>query len=947
MLRIFTIVLVLLLLAAPITGWWLCQRALPVTDGVVTLEPLMHGAQIRFDDRGIPYVEASSDRDLWLVEGYVHASDRIFQMDMLRRAARGQMSEVFGDQCLVDDKLMRTVGISKLADAELKKLSQDVRAYLDAYAMGVNEYLRRNVKTLPLEFAMLAYRPEPWKPADTLCVLKYLQFESDESWRLDDLRQRIVEKQGVKIASEIFEEPLRSAIEQAPSPIAPPTETPPAMTPAALPGADGEGTQASTASKKDSATSEKSAAVEKTAAEKTIPVVAPRVAPIAPRVAPVTPRELPTTPRVAPVTPRVAPPVTPRTTPRRTPRATPPYTPPVSTPEPSPAETPAAPDSTESRPPSPSGFLPYDKNPLARPSVYPLSQNSARPLDSYRKALASIASSALTQSMDPRIGSNAFAISGAQSDTKGSLLACDKHTVFSVPDRYYQISLRSASTHLVGASVPGVPGIIAGRNDQVAFGSVNIKADTQDLILEEFSAQFPNKYRTVDGWQNVSESIEEIPVRMKKNLLHKVFVTKHGPVLTRNESSGVSLNWTGSRAVKPVIESIWKMNKAKDLVAFSLALDDFQGSPQTFVFADKKGAVGMKLAGAVPDRRRFGGGSVLVPGWLVKQDPLLMKPAELPQELMAKEGFVIAGEQRIPGHASIASPYTTMRIRQILSSYKRSGQKAGMPELALLQTDQTAPLVELVKSELKRATDKTELIDKTQLTAMEQLRNWNGQLTSDSVPGAIYESFINTLAHRILDPKLGADAAAEYMERWPRWTVLVERVLRGHPNQWLPPGERSYDAFLISTFGMALKGVRVSSEKEDAKTVPWGNLHKATFRHPIGRYNSTLDKIAPFFDVGPSPVGGDQNTVNACNVKPTKDAWNFASSVGPTLRLLLDMADDEKLYSNLALGQSGQLVSSNRADQLKAWLSFEPHAVAVSNKQLERQGQHKLILTNQ
>jgi penicillin amidase len=855
-LRILTIVLVLLVLAAPITGWWLCQRALPVTDGVVTLEPLMHSAQIRFDDRGIPYIEASSDRDLWLVEGYVHACDRMFQMDMLRRAARGQMSEVFGDQCLIDDKLMRTVGITHLADAELKKLSQDVRAYLDAYAMGINEYLRRNVKTLPLEFATLAYRPEPWKPADTLCVLKYLQFEADESWRLDDLRQRILDKQGAKIASEIFEEQLRSAIEQPPAPIAPPTEAPPpAVTPAALPEAPGV----------DSAATREAAAGARSTPKTTSPGLRPSRPSnqLAPRVFPPTP-------------------------------------------------------GTPSRQISPTGFVPS--------------------LDSYRKAMSSI---------DPRIGSNAFAIAGALSDTRGGLLACDKHAVFTVPDRYYQISLTSPSTHLAGATIPGVPGILAGRNEFVSFGSANLKADTQDLILEEFSTQFPNKYRTVDGWQNVTESIEAIPVRLKKDLLHKVLLTKHGPILTRNELSGVALNWTGSRPSKPLIEAIWKMNKAKDLPSFSLALDDYQGNPQTFVFADKKGGAGYKVAGAVPDRRRFGGGSVMIPGWLVKQDPPLMKPAELPQEIYGKEGFVIAGEQRIPGHPSIGSPYNTMRIRQILSSYKRGGQRAGLPELGLLQSDQTAPLVELVKSELKRATDKTELIDKTQLTALDKLKNWDGQLGAGSVPAAIYESFVSTLAHRMLEPKLGADATAEYLERWPRSTVFVERALRGHPNLWLPPGERSYDAFLITTFGMALKGVRVSGEKEDAKTVAWGTLHKATFRHPIVKYVASLEKLAPFLDVGPACVGGDQDSVNACNIKASKDAWNFASSVGPTLRVLLDMSDDEKIYVNLALGESGQLISSYRTDQLKAWLGFEPHAVAFSSKQLEKQAQHKLILTNQ
>jgi|GEM_PF-465640 penicillin G amidase len=925
-LRILIIVLVLILLATPITGWWLCQRALPVTDGVVTLEPLMHGAQIRFDERGIPYVEASSDRDLWLVEGYVHASDRMFQMDMLRRAARGQMSEVFGEQCLIDDKLMRSIGISQIADAELKKLSQDVRAFLDAYAMGVNEYLRRNVKTLPLEFATLAYRPDPWKPVDTLCVLKYLQFEGDESWRLDDLRQKILDtKGGEKLASEIFEEPLRSVINQPPTPIPPPKEEPVPATPAALPDATTpDAAQAAQGNEKGTAGTTGTAGRSTTGPETKTGTRTPREAAAGTRVtgtATTGARRsgFGTSTTRSESTPalRTAPSLPTQPAVNTAPSA-------PSNPEPTTAPEINYVPKTPLRPTQPTGFVPS--------------------LESYKKAMSRLAS------MDPRIGSNAFAIGGAMSDTHGSLLANDKHALYTVPDRFYQISLKSPSTHLVGATIPGVPGIMTGRNAFIAFGSANIKADTQDLILEEFSSQFPNKYRTAQGWQNVTENLEAIPVRLKKDLLHKVLVTKHGPILTRNETSGLALNWTGSRPLKPIIESLWKMNKAKDLVSFSLALDDYQGNPQTFVFADKKGAVGYKVAGAVPDRRRFGGGSVMVPGWLVRQDPPLMKAAELPQELISKEGFVISGEQRIPGHPSISSPYPPMRIRQVLTSFKRSGQRAGLPELGLLQTDQTAPLIELVKSELKRATDKTELIDKTQLTALEQLNNWSQrqyQLTPDSVPAAIYESFINTLAHRLLEPKLGSEATAEYLERWPRWTVLVERILRSHPNQWLPPGERSYDAFLISTFGMSLKGARVSAEKEDAKIVPWGSLHKATFRHPIGKYVSSLEKIAPIFDVGPVGVGGDQDTVNASNIKPSKDAWNFASSVGPTLRVLVDMADDEKLYANLALGESGQLISSYRSDQQKAWLKLEPHAMAVSDKQLERQTQHKLILTNQ
>ncbi|HEY9788640.1 MAG TPA: penicillin acylase family protein, partial [Candidatus Obscuribacterales bacterium] len=458
MLRIFSIILVFILLAAPIGGWWLAQRSLPVTDGVITLDALSRSAVVKFDDRGIPHVEASSEKDLWMVQGYATAINRMFQMDILRRTALGELSEVFGDACLADDKLMRTIGFNRMAKEELAKLSQDVRVYLDAYSLGVNEYLQKNVKNLPLEFALLGYRPRPWMPADTVAILKYLQYEQDESWRLDDLRQRIVDRAGQDIATTVFEEALK------------PTAV------SAQPGA---------------------------------------------------------------------------------------------------------------------------------------TLNIASILDR----------SLINRRIDPRFGSSAFAIAPQISDTRGAMLACDKHGELTEPDRYYLISLSCPTLHLCGATIPGVPGIIAGRNDHISWGSANTKADVQDLYLEQFSTQFPNKYRTADGWQNVTEVIEEIKVRFRKNYLHKVLVTRHGPLLVKNETTGVALNWTGFRNTSALLDASWKLNKAHDWASFTSALESYSGNPQYFVYADRKGMVGLKVAGAVPDRRKFGSGSLLLSGWTVRQEP--------------------------------------------------------------------------------------------------------------------------------------------------------------------------------------------------------------------------------------------------------------------------------------------------------------------------------------
>lgn len=797
MFRVLSLVFVVIFLLGGICAWWLAQRALPIHDGVITLDSLMRSASIRYDDRGIPYIEASSERDLFLVQGYATASDRIFQMDLLRRTALGQMSEIFGETCLSDDKLARTIGFNRMAKDELAKLSQDSRAFLDAYCLGVNEYLEKNVQNFPIEFLILGYRPRPWEPIDTLAILKFLQYEKDESWRLDDLRQRVLDKTNAQVASTLFEQQLKSITVDA-------------------------------------------------------------------------------------------------------------------------------------------------------SSAKPVAGSRRHSLDAIHTGLRALGRSKIHQFIDARTGSNAVAVSAALSDSKGSLIACDKHELLTMPDKYYAVWLSAPNIKLCGATIPGVPAIMVGRNDYISWGSINLKADVQDLYLEQFSSQFPNKYRAPDGWQNLKEEIEEIKVRWKKNILHKVQFTQHGPVMQRNDTTGVSFNWTGARNTPALFDALWKLNASRDWQDFQKALGSYYGNAQCFVYADRRGAVGYKIAGAVPDRRKFGGGSVLVAGWTVRQEPPLMSPSDLPGDINPKDGIVIAGEQRIPGHPSLISPYQAMRQRSVLIDLKKRGQKAGMPEMALLQCDANAPLLDLVRKSLHKAIERNELIDKYQTTALEALDKWDGQMSSDSTAATIYESFLTTACHRLLEPKIDLPLTSEYMERWPRWSVFVEQTLINQPLFWLPPSERTYDTFFITTFAQALKGARLTGSQDDPRLVPWGSLHKATFRHALTQYHPLAASIGgALFNAGPVGVSGDHNTVAAMNVTAYGSPWNFNCTTGPSLRLLIDMADADKVYQNLSLGQSGQIMSPNRTDQLKPWLSCEPHAVAFSSSQLDRQTQHKLILTKQ
>jgi penicillin amidase len=144
---------------------------------------------VRRDERGIPYIEAKNDEDLYFAQGYVTASDRLWQMDLWRRLIRGELAEVLGKPVLNQDKLHRTLGFGRIIDATATKLTPEMRTVLEAYARGVNAFIEsRTSQNLPPEFLILQYKPKPWLPADSLSVGKLLYEILSDSWKYDVMR---------------------------------------------------------------------------------------------------------------------------------------------------------------------------------------------------------------------------------------------------------------------------------------------------------------------------------------------------------------------------------------------------------------------------------------------------------------------------------------------------------------------------------------------------------------------------------------------------------------------------------------------------------------------------------------------------------------------------------------------------------------------------------------
>lgn len=161
----------------------------PQANSTLNLPGLHSRVTIRRDERGIPHIDAANDDDLYFAQGYVTASDRLWQMDMQRRAARGELAEIFGTAVLDQDKRHRTFGFGQIVDETAAHLSPELAAVLNAYARGVNAYIdSRTNQNMPPEFLILQYKPRPWKPADSLAVGKLMAEYLSTSWQLDIMR---------------------------------------------------------------------------------------------------------------------------------------------------------------------------------------------------------------------------------------------------------------------------------------------------------------------------------------------------------------------------------------------------------------------------------------------------------------------------------------------------------------------------------------------------------------------------------------------------------------------------------------------------------------------------------------------------------------------------------------------------------------------------------------
>ncbi|MDQ2834818.1 MAG: penicillin acylase family protein [Acidobacteriota bacterium] len=581
------------------------------------------------------------------------------------------------------------------------------------------------------------------------------------------------------------------------------------------------------------------------------------------------------------------------------------------------------------------------------------------------KALGPVLSSA-PECDGCRAGSNNWVVAGAHTASGKPLLSNDMHLNHNVPGIWYEADLESASAggefHVTGVSLPGVPFIIVGHNEHVAWGFTNLGAEVQDVYIEHVrGAGGGAEYEAADGtWHGVRHQQEVIHVKGGKDVLLDVQSTQHGasatPVISAlfpSEARTLSLRWTiyDPAAITPSFEAI---DAAKDGAGLVAAFSQFGGPAQNLVYADDQGHIGYHAVGMIPVRGSVANPSPIspVPGDArdPKQDWAGYIPYDkLPQAADPASGFLATANARVtpddytyPITLNWAAPYRNERIWKLLADRASASHDHLTPaDMLRIQTDVYSDVDHVIAQRLAYAIDhaaRPELVgDKRLHQAADLLREWDGNVAMDAAAPAIVDATRTALWAVLINSQAEAYAETTSKQKpsarsenvaalytWGNKAYAEEWMIMHTPARWLPARYANWDDLLAGAVAVAM---RESHSPYEVAKWRYGTFRPLDIEHPVYSQSALLERlIGRPTGTGVVPQSGDDTTVK-----------QVGRTFGPSERFTADLADFDRSTLNLVLGESANPDSPWFMDQWAAWyggttfaLPFSPAAVRAS-----------------
>lgn len=796
---------VLIAIAAIAGFFWLrhaAYAALPQLDGSVSLPGLSAPVTIRRDAHGVPHIEAATQDDLFVAQGYITAQDRLWQMDLLRRHGEGTLAAVLGPGLLKHDEEQRVLELGNTARRIYLNLPPAQRNQVDDYARGVNAYIAHceSTNSLPPEFKLLFYKPALWTGVDSIAV-GMTMVETLDTHIVTKLDRAKVDARlnNPKLESDLF--PIGSWRDHPPTGI----------------------------------------------------IID------------------------------------------------------LSKPQPQPA------------PPS----APEESGAPNQPSTPAL--RFTAPADLVPRSLAALFG--LPSCRNCAAGSNNWVVAGDHTASGKPLLSNDMHLDLTVPNIWYMAGLRAPGIHVAGVSLPGVPWVIAGHNDHIAWGFTALGGDVQDLYVEKLDGK--GQYQGSDGqWHPLSLDRETINVRGGRNVTLDIRFTDHGPLLNPllpKTAPPIALKWTLFDSALNSIP-LFQIDTASNWDEFRSALQAWCWPTQNVVYSDDQGHIGYQAVGRIPIRSAglteepIEKNSNQWQGYIPFDDmPSAYDP---PSGFLATANSRVTTEQsKYPITLEWGEPYRAERIYKLLQ-----GRNGLTPqEMLATQTDIYSAVDHELAQRFAYAIDQTPNASAQLRQAANLMRVWDGRLTTDSAAASIVDFARGELWAMILKSKL-SDETHDY--HWQESTYAEEQIVSNQDPAWLPSGYQNWNLFIATAVA---RGIKDGHAPQDLSKWTYGSWHVIQIEHPLSTFLPFLKRVA---GVGPLPLSGDRTTIK-----------QVGRSFGPSQRFTMDWSNIDNSTENIVLGESGNPYSPYFRDQWNDWYNGKTFPLPFTDSAIDAQTRHILRLT--
>lgn len=537
----------------------------------------------------------------------------------------------------------------------------------------------------------------------------------------------------------------------------------------------------------------------------------------------------------------------------------------------------------------------------------------------------------------PINGSNDWVISGVHTVTGKPLLANDMHLGHQMPNLWYEAHLHAGTFDVAGVTLPGMPYVIVGHNQRIAWGFTNVGPTVTDVYIENLNQQ--GEYQIPGGWMKPEHRVEIVHVKGKPDVTVDVKNTRHGPIIAElvpGETRPLALRWTLYDGLRM---PFFDVNAAQNWEEFRHAFSQLDAPGQNVVYADVDGNIGYQATGKIPIRAA-GDGSLPVSGADNAHEWVSYIPFErLPSIYNPPSGIIATANGRItpdgyPNSISMEweAPWRTERIYHVLES----GRRFSAADMLALENDIHSEADLFAAERLVYAVDHASKPLARAKQAADLMRGWDGRMLASSAAPTITEKSMRELQRLLLEPKLGSAPADPAKQdevlswktyAWEMQSVWLENILIHHPRSWLPDQYANYDELLTAAVEATVNSPQAP---KDLASWRWGAFNAVEIQHPI------LGKI-PVLKYWAGP-GVQEQSGSGYTVKAV------TRHHGPSERFIANLADLDQSMLNTVTGQSGNFLSRSYMDQWKAWYEGTTFNLPFSKKTVEAAKAHQLLL---